>query len=331
MTAALEHLIPVVGIAPACSALGVSRATYYRRRCPQPRTARARPTPHRALTRAQVTEVLDTLNDDRFVDKPARQVWAELLDEGTHLCSVRTMYRILEAANQICDRRHQRSHAAYVRPELVAEAPNQVWSWDITKLPGPKRGQYFSLYAALDIYSRYVVGWTIARSESTAVAREFLADAFAEQRIEPGQLVVHSDRGAPMKAKSTALLYSDLGITASYSRPRVSNDNPFSESHFKTLKYRPASPARFHTLEEARAYFAELFDWYNERHYHTGIALLTPSDVHHGRAELIVAARQRALDAAFERHPERFVRGAPRHPRPAPAVWINPPTTALVL
>ena len=226
MTAALEHLIPVVGIVPACSALGVSRATYYRRRCPQPRSTNARPKPPRALTRVQVTEVLDTLNDDRFVDKPPRQVWAELLDEGTHLCSVRTMYRVLEDANQIRDRRNQRSHGAYVRPELVAEAPNQVWSWDITKLPGARRGHYFSLYVALDIYSRYVVGWTIARYESTTVARAFLADAFAEQGIGPGQLVVHSDRGAPMKAKSTALLYSDLGITASYSRPRVSNDNP---------------------------------------------------------------------------------------------------------
>ncbi len=331
MTAALEHLIPVVGIVPACSALGVSRATYYRRRCPQPRSTNARPKPPRALTRVQVTEVLDTLNDDRFVDKPPRQVWAELLDEGTHLCSVRTMYRVLEDANQIRDRRNQRSHGAYVRPELVAEAPNQVWSWDITKLPGARRGHYFSLYVALDIYSRYVVGWTIARYESTTVARAFLADAFAEQGIGPGQLVVHSDRGAPMKAKSTALLYSDLGITASYSRPRVSNDNPFSESQFKTLKYRPASPERFHTLEEARSFFGELFDWYNERHYHTGIALLTPSDVHHGRSDAIVAARQRVLDAAYERHPERFVRRAPRHPHPAPAVWINPPATALVL
>jgi transposase InsO family protein len=278
-----------------------------------------------------VTEVLDTLNDDRFVDKPPRQVWAELLDEGTHLCSVRTMYRILEDANQIRDRRNQRSHGAYVRPELVAEAPNRVWSWDTTKLPGATRGHYFTLYVALDIYSRYVVGWTVARYESSTVAHAFLADACRDQRIRPGQLTVHSDRGAPMKAKSTALLYSDLGITASYSRPRVSNDNPFSESQFKTLKYRPASPERFHTLEEARSFFRELFDWYNERHYHTGIALLTPSDVHHGRSEAIVAARQRALDAAYERHPERFVRGAPQHPRPAPAVWINPPATALVL
>lgn len=331
MTAALEHLIPVVGVAPACSALGVSRATYYRRRCPRPRPTSERPESRRALSREQVTEVLDTLSDDRFVDKPPRQVWAELLDEGTHLCSVRTMYRILKKANQICDRRHQRSHGSYVRPELVAKAPNQVWSWDITKLPATKRGQYFSLYVALDIYSRYVVGWTIARYESTTVAKEFLAHAFEDQGIAPGQLIAHSDRGAPMTAKSTALLYSDLGITASYSRPRVSNDNPFSESQFKTLKYRPGSPERFHSLEEARAFFTELFDWYNERHYHTGIALLTPSDVHHGRADAIVAARQRALDAAYKRNPERFVRGAPIHASPATAVWINPPSVAIVV
>ena len=217
-----------------------------------------------------------------------------------------------------------------MRPELVAEEPNRVWSWDITKLPGPKPGLYFNLYLALDLYSRYVVGWTIARSESAAVARAFLADASERHRIAPGQLVSHSDRGAPMTAKSTALLYSDLGITASYSRPRVSNDNPYAESAFKTLKYRPAMPERFFTLEEARAFFTELLDWYNERHYHTGIALLTPSDVHHGRANQIVAARQRALDAAYARHPERFVRRPPRHAMPAAAVWINPPATALV-
>jgi transposase InsO family protein len=240
------------------------------------------------------------------------------------------MYRILKKAGQVCDRRRQRRHPTYARPELVAKAPNQVWSWDITKLPGPRRGVYFNLYVALDIYSRYVVGWVISRSESKAVAKAFLADAYERHGIEPSQLVSHSDRGGPMTAKSTALLYADLGITPSYSRPRVSNDNPYSESNFKTLKYRPGSPERFHMLEEARAYFTELFDWYNERHYHTGIALLTPSDVHHGRGEAIVAARQRALDAAYAEHPERFVRGAPRHPLPAPAVWINPPETALV-
>ena len=320
----------MVGIAPACAALGVPRATYYRQRRPSYGPIRRRPRPARALDDQETAEVLATLNDDRFVDKPPRQVWAELLDEDKYLCSVRTMYRLLEAANQIRDRRNQRSHGTHVRPELVAEAPNQVWSWDITKLAGPKPGHYFNLYLALDIYSRYVVGWTIARSESATVARSFLADAFERQGIAPGQLVSHSDRGAPMTAKTTALLYSDLGITASYSRPRVSNDNPYAESAFKTLKYRPAAPERFFTLEEARAFFTELLDWYNERHYHTGVALLTPSDVHHGRADQILAARQRALDAAYARHPERFVRRSPRHPKPAAAVWINPPATALV-
>jgi putative transposase len=308
----------------------VPRATYYRRRRkpygPKPR----RPRPARALTEQEASEVLATLDDDRFVDKPPRQVWAELLDEGKHLCSVRTMYRILAAADQIRDRRRQRTHGAYARPELVAEAPNQVWAWDITKLPGPKPGHYFNLYLALDIYSRYVVGWTITRTESKEVAGEFLADAFKRQGVRPGQLVCHSDRGGPMTARSTALLYNELGITASYSRPRVSNDNPHAESIFKTLKYQPSMPRRFSTLEEARAFFAELLDWYNERHYHTGIALLTPSDVHHGRVVDIVAARQRALDAAYARNPERFVRRAPQHPEPAAAVWINPPTMAVV-
>jgi putative transposase len=330
VTAALTALVPVVGVAPACSTLGVPRASYYRAQRPPVTTVRARRRSARALSAAQRREVLETLNSERFVDKPPRQIWAELLDDGIHLCSTRTMYRVLREAGQICDRRLQRNHGTYARPELVAKAPNEVWSWDITKVPGPRPGAYFSLYVALDIYSRYVVGWVISRAESKAVARAFLRDAFEREGIRPGQLVSHSDRGGPMTAKSTALLYADLGITASYSRPRVSNDNPYSESNFKTLKYRPASPERFRTLEEARVYFVELFDWYNERHYHTGIALLTPSDVHHGRAAAIVAARQSALDAAYERHPERFVRHPPRHPSPEPEVWINPPETALV-
>jgi putative transposase len=328
VTAALNYLIPLVGIAAACAALGVPRGSYYRER--KPRSApKPRPTPHRALTPAQRENVLGILDSDRFADKAPRQVYAELLDDGEYVCSVRTMYRVLAAADQVRERRHQRRHPAYVKPELVARAPNQVWSWDITKVPGPVRGVYYSLYVALDIFSRYVVGWTLARTENAALARAFLAEAFDRQRIQPGQLVCHADRGMPMTARSTSLLYADLGITQSHSRPHVSDDNPYSEAAFRHFLYRPEMPERFGSLEDARTFFATLFDWYNERHYHSGIALLTPADVHFGRAAAIITARQVVLDEAYAAHPERFVRHPPRHPTPPAVVWINPPAGAL--
>jgi putative transposase len=327
VTAALAQLIPLVGIAAACAALGVSRARFYRARKPDHRTL-PRPAPVRALTAQEHATVLATLDSDRFADKAPREVYAELLDEGAYLCSVRTMYRILAQHGQVRDRRDQRRHPAHVKPQLVARAPNQVWSWDITKLAGPHPGVYYCLYVALDIFSRYVVGWTLARTESAELAKGFLADAFRRHGIQPGQLVCHADRGVPMTATSTALLYANLGIIASFSRPRVSDDNPYSEAFFKTAKYRPEIPDRFGSLEDARATFTALFDWYNERHYHTGIALLTPADVHFGRAVQIIAARQRTLDAAFHQHPARFAR-PPVHPSPAAATWINPPASAL--
>lgn len=325
MTAALNCLVPLVGIAPACAALGVNRASYYReKKPPKPRTPRPRPA--RALSDQEKQRVLDVLNSERFMDKTPREVYAELLDENTYLCSVRTMYRILDEHHQVRERRQQRRHPTYVKPELVARKPNEVWSWDITKIPGPQRGLYFNLYVILDIFSRYVVGWMVARTESAQVARDMLAAAFEAEDVHPGQLVCHSDRGTPMIAKSTALLYSDLGITPSFSRPRVSDDNPYSEAAFKTLKYRPEMPERFGSLEDARSAFRALFDWYNNRHYHSGIALLTPADVHHGEAGEIIEARQLVLDAAYTAHPERFSK-APVHPRPAEATWINPPMT----
>jgi transposase InsO family protein len=280
------------------------------------------------LSEHQNAEVLETLDSARFQDKAPREVYAELLDENSYLCSVRTMYRLLLKHGQVRDRRNQRRHPAHVKPELVARAPNQVWSWDITKLAGPQRGVYYCLYVAMDIFSRYVVGWMLARTESAEVAKAFLADAFLRHDIQPGQLACHSDRGVPMTANSTALLYSKLGITPSFSRPRVSDDNPYSEALFKTVKYRPEIPERFGSIEDGRATFAALFDWYNDRHYHTGIALLTPADVHFGRATQIIEARQRTLDAAFQQHPERFGR-RPVHPTPADASWINPPASAL--
>jgi putative transposase len=328
VTCALRHLIPLVGVVAACAALAVNRASYYRGLKPSVE-AKPRPTPARALSAEQRADVLAVLDSDRFVDKAPREIYAELLDEGEYLCSVSTMYRILASDEQSRERRAQRGHASYVKPELVARAPNEVWSWDITKVPGPVRGTYYSLFVAIDIFSRYVVGWTVARTESAALARSFLVEAFERHRIPPGKLVCHSDRGTPMVAKSTALLYADLGIRSSFSRPHVSDDNPFSEAAFRTFLYRPEMPERFGSLEDARTFFAALLDWYNERHYHTGIALLTPADVHFGRATAIVAARQIVLDAAYARTPERFVCNPPVHPTPPAVVWINPPYAVL--
>jgi putative transposase len=329
VTSALSHLVPRVGIAPACAALGLNRAQYYRPK--KPVTERKpRPTPPRALSTAERAEVIEVLDSERFVDEPVRQVYAQLLDEQRYICSTRTMYRILTAANQVCDRRRQRRHPTYVRPELVATKPNQVWSWDITKIPGPLAGHFFNLYVMLDIFSRFVVGWTLVARESKEVAKDFLARTFRTHGIVPGQLTCHSDRGISMVAKSTVQLYADLSITSSFSRPRVSNDNPYSESAFKTLKYHPDVPERFGSVEDARRFFAALFTWYNERHRHTGVALLTPSDVHHGRAAAVITKRQAALDAAYEAHPERFVARPPSHPQLPPAVWINPPPSTLV-
>jgi putative transposase len=328
VTAGLIHLIPLVGIAAACMALGVSRASYYRSQKPQ-LPPKPRPTPPRALSEDQRADVLAILDSDRFVDKSPWQVYAELLDDGEYRCSVSTMYRILREEDQVRERRHQRRLPAYVKPELVARAPNQVWSWDITKVPGPVRGTYFSLYVALDIFTRYVVGWTVARTENAALARAFLAEAFERHAIRPGQLVCHADRGVPMTAKSTSLLFADLGIKQSHSRPHVSDDNPFSEAAFKTFLYRPDMPERFGSVEDARGFFTKLFDWYNDRHYHSGIAHLTPADMHFGRAPAVITARQLVLDAAYAANPERFVRQPPRHPTPPEVAWINPPAKVL--
>jgi putative transposase len=271
------------------------------------------------------------LDSERFVDEPVRQVYAQLLDEDIYLCSPRTMYRILTEADQVCDRRHQRRHPTYVKPELVATKPNQVWSWDVTKLLGPLRGHFFNLYVMLDILSRYVVGWTISARESKEVARAFLLATFRRHKIRRGQLSCHSDRGVSMVAKTTVQLYADLGIMSSFNRPRVSNDNPYSESAFKTLKYHPETPERFGSIEDARSFFATLFTWYNEHHRHSSLALLTPSDVHHGRAPVIIEKRQRALDVAYQQHPERFVAHPPIHPQPPSEAWINQPPNTLVL
>lgn len=324
---AVDALAPVVGVVMACAVLAVSRASFYRRRQPS-RATTTRPVPARALSADESAKVLAVLNSERFADKAPRQVYAELLDEDTYLCSPRTMYRILAANEQVRERRDQLRHPSYTKPELLATRPNQVWSWDITKLLGPAKWNYFYLYVVIDIFSRYVVGWMLATKESAALAQQLISETWTKQRVTPGQLTIHSDRGSPMIAKSTALLMADLGINKTHSRPHVSDDNPFSEAHFKTLKYRPELPDRFGCVEDARACLGSLIRWYNEDHHHSSLALLTPHQVHHELADDIVVQRQRVLDAAHDAHPERFVRGAPRHPPPPREAWINRPSAS---
>ncbi len=320
---ATEELAPQVGIAPVCEALGVSRASLYRRRRPQREARRA--TPARALTEPERQEVLQVLHSERFVDAAPAQIHATLLEEGRYLCSTRSMYRILATSGEVRERRDQLQHPHYVKPELLATGPKQVWSWDITKLKGPVKLIYFYLYVILDIFSRYVVGWMIAEAENAGLAERLIEETCIKQGIEPSQLTLHADRGSPMRSKTVAQLLAELGVEKSHGRPHVSNDNPYSEAHFKTIKYRPGVPDRFASGDQARAIFRDLFHWYNHRHHHSGIARLTPVVVHYGMAEEVLAARHRARIAAYYAHPERFVNGAPRREALPEAVWINAP------
>jgi len=328
---AVEQLAPASGTAPTCAALGVARATLYRQRhrrqaaSPPARVERRTP---RALGAGERQAVLATLHSERFVDQSPAAVYARLLDEGTYLCSQRTMYRLLADAGEVRERRDQLRHPVYARPELLASRPNEVWSWDITKLLGPAKWTYFYLYVLLDIYSRYVVGWMVAHRESATLAKKLIAESVRKQAIERGQLTVHADRGSSMTSKPVALLLADLGVTKTHSRPSVSNDNPFSEAQFKTLKYRPEFPDRFGSIEDSRAFCVGFFDWYNNRHYHSGLALLTPATVHYGETAAVIERRGAVLAAVYAAHPERFVRRVPRPAEPPTAVWINPPTPA---
>ncbi len=318
---------PTVGIAPACAALGLPTATYYRRVKPQPTAAR-RPSPPRTLPDAERTAVLAVLHAPPFVDLAPAQVYAQLLDAERYLCSERTMYRILAEHQEVRERRDQLRHPPYAAPELLATAPNQVWSWDITKLLGPAKWTYFYLYVILDIFSRYVVGWMVAHHERAALAQKLIAQSCARQGIRPGQLTLHADRGSAMTSKPVALLLSDLGVTKTHSRPYVSNDNPFSEAQFKTMKYRPEFPDRFGSIQDARGFGHVFFPWYNTEHRHSGLGMLTPHEVHDGLAAHRVEVRARVLAAAFAAHPERFVAGQPRPPALPTEVWINKPAPA---
>ena len=325
---AAEELSTSVGARNSCRALGIARATYYRHRqrsgdgelpSSYPRSS------PRSLSVEERQEVLDELHCPRFVDQAPRQIYSMLLDEGIYRCSVRTMYRILEQENELRERRNQLRHPEYKKPELLATGANQVWSWDITKLLGPVKWTYFYLYVILDIFSRYVVGWMVAQQENAGLAERLIEETLYKQGIAPGQLTLHSDRGSPMKAKPLALFLADLGVTKTHSRPHVSDDNPFSESQFKTLKYRPDFPSRFGSTQDARQFGRRFFEWYNGEHHHSALALLTPEDVHYGRAEKIITDRQKVLTRFYEAHPERFVNGPPQHPVLASEVWINPP------
>ena len=323
MSAALE-LGDSVGKAVACRALGVPRASLYRRMQPAA-PCRVRPAPARALDAAERQTVLDHLHSERFCDKAPVEVFATLIDEGVYLCSIRTMHRILAENGELKERRNQLRHPQYKKPELLAVAPNQVWTWDITKLRGPVKWTYFYLYVILDIFSRYVVGWMVADAESAQLAKRFIADTCDKQLVVPGQLTIHADRGTSMTSKLVACKLADLGVTKTHSRPHVSDDNPYSESQFKTLKYRPEFPERFGCIQDARGFCQQFFGWYNREHHHSGIALLTPEMLHYGRAEEVIQLRQEVLQAAYARNPERFVRACPKPKKPPTAAWINPP------
>ena len=322
---AVIDIAPELGVSATCAAFGVPRASYYRKRAPMLGPKPRRASPARRLCDAERGAVLAVLHEPRFVDLAPAQVHATLLEEGRYVCSLRTMHRVLAENTETRERRDQLRHPSYTRPQLLATRPNELWSWDITKLLGPAKWTYFYMYVVLDVFSRYVVGWMIAHRESAALAHKLIAEACERQRIAAGQLTLHADRGSSMTSKPVALLLADLGVTKTHSRPHVSDDNPFSEAHFKTLKYRPETPERFGAIEDARGWGVDLIDWYNHEHHHSGLAMLTPADVHLGRVEQRVAERQAVLDAAFHAHPERFPHGRPIAQRPEREVWINKP------
>ena len=309
--AAVTELATEVGTRAACHALFVPRGSYYRdrRSASSPVRTAPRPRPVRALAAAERETILAYLHQERFQDRSPAAVYATLLDEGQYHCSIRTMYRLLAAQGESRERRNQLTHPPYRKPELLATAPNQLWSWDITKLLGPAKWTYFYLYVILDVFSRYVTGWMVAMRESAELAKRLIQDSCHQQRILPGQLTLHADRGTSMSSKPVAFLLADLGVTKTHSRPHVSDDNPYSESQFRTMKYRPQFPGRFGCIQDSRALAQGFFRWYNEEHHHSGLALLTPDMVH---CSPILQQRQQVLDAAYQLHPERFVRQAPK-------------------
>ena len=325
---AVTELAAAIGAQAACGVLAVPRGSYYRRMVPpspSPRKAPVRAPSPRALSAPERQVVLDTLHEERFQDRSAGHVVAALLSEDTWLCSERTMYRILQAQGETQERRRQRQHPVYVKPQLRAGAPNEVWSWDYTKVRGRTRGIWFHLFVLLDLFSRYVVGWTLTRRPSAAVARHLLQQTLTNHPVAADTLTVHNDRGTEFVADDVSKLFETLAVSRSFSRPRTANDNTFSESQFKTTKYHPDYPGAFDGIEPAWAYFETFFDWYNTEHRHSGIAWLTPQMVHTGQAATVLAQHQATKDLAFAANPERFVHGRPQVTSLPEEVWINGP------
>jgi putative transposase len=324
---AVTALAVDVGTSAACQAFRLPRASYYRdrRKASASGVPAPRPSPARALRPAEREVVLARLHEERFQDRSPAAVYATLLDEGEYHCSIRTMYRLLEQRGESCERRDQLIHPPYKKPELMATAPNQLWSWDITKLLGPAKWTYFYLYVILDVFSRYVTGWMVAMRESAELAKRLIEESCKKQRIQAGQLTLHADRGTSMSSKPVAFLLADLGVTKTHSRPHVSDDNPYSESQFRTMKYRPEFPDRFGCIQDSRAFCQGFFRWYNEEHRHSSLGLLAPTMVHYGQSALVLEQRQKVLNAAYQAHPERFVRSAPKPPALPNEVWINKP------
>ena len=316
----------------AAQLLGRPRATHYRR-CQPPRLGPPAPrsTPANALSEAERQHILSVLRSEPYCDLAPAQVWARLLDDGIYLCSISTMYRLLAAAGESRERRRQRTHPAKKKPELIATAANQVWSWDITKLRGPTRGVYYELFVIIDIYSRYVVAWCVTAAETGELAKEFIDTAIASQGITRGQLTLHADRGTSMTSKPVAQLLVDLGVARSHSRPHVSNDNPYSEANFKTLKYCPAFPGSFGSIQHARVFCEQFFAYYNHEHRHSGIGLHTPASVHHDTATEIRAERAATLDAAYAANPDRFRGRRPTPPKLPTVAWINSPSSEALI
>lgn len=327
-----EDLEAVTCTRQACELLGTARATHYRRRRPPVLgPPPPRPAPPNALSEPERQQVLSVLRSQDYCDLAPAQVWARLLDDGTYLCSISTMYRLLALVGENRERRRQRTHPAKKKPELIARRPNEVWSWDITKLAGPERGVYYQLYVIIDIFSRYVVGWTVSPAETGELAEAFIAGTLARQGITADQLTLHADRGTSMTSKPVAQLLVDLGVARSHSRPHVSNDNPYSEAQFKTLKYCPAFPGRFGSIEDARAFCAAFFEHYNHVHRHLGIGLHTPASLHYGTAGEIRSQRAVTLDAAYVLNPARFRHRRPSPPKLPTVAWINEPSPAALI
>jgi transposase InsO family protein len=325
MTIVEQREDDVVSVSAACDALSLSRASLYRSRQPPapPQVERPRSPSPRRLDDVERQRILDTLHLPEFADQPPTEVYATLLGQGIYLASIRTMYRVLADAGETNERRNQRAAQTYAKPSLSATAPNQVWTWDITKLATEHKGVFLMAYVIIDLFSRFVVGWMLATKECKHLAAQLFAETIARHGVEPG-LQVHADRGSAMKSDTLAQLLASLGASRSFSRPHVSDDNAFSEAQFKTMKYQPDYPGRFESELHARAWLQEFFAWHNDQHHHAGHALFTPAEVFHGRVEAVRVVRQSALDAAYRAHPERFPHGAPRVSMPPGAVHINP-------